>query len=54
MEAAIASEATKMVIPGNRHIVARVIQVACFKSEVTFSLKGQNVHMEVTMASEAA
>ena len=40
MEAAIASEATKTAILGNRHIDARIIQVACFKSEVKFDLKG--------------
>ena len=40
MEAAMASEATIMAVPGNMQIDARVIQVACIKSEVKFGLKG--------------
>ena len=40
MKAAIASEATKIAVPGNMCIDARVIEVACFKSEVKFYLKG--------------
>ena len=54
MEATIASEATKMAIPGNMHIDARVIEAAYFKYVVKFDLKGHCVHMEVTLASEAA
>ena len=40
MEATIASEATIMAVPGNIHIDARVIKVACIKSEVKFDLQG--------------
>ena len=40
MEAAMASEATTMAVTGNMHIDTRVIEVACFKSEVKFDLKG--------------
>ena len=40
MEATIASEATKMAVPDNMHVVAGVIEVACFKSEVKFFLNG--------------
>ena len=36
----MASEATLMAVPGNMHIDARVIEVACIKSEVKFVLKG--------------
>ena len=36
LEAAMASEATIMAILGNMHIDARVIEVACIKSEVKF------------------
>ena len=36
LEAAMASEATIMAILGNKHIDARVIEVACIKSEVKF------------------
>ena len=40
MEAAMASEATKKAIPGYRHIDARVIEVACIKSNVKSYLLG--------------
>ena len=36
LEAAMASEATMMAVTGNMHIDARVIEVACIKSEVKF------------------
>ena len=36
LEAAMASEATKMAVRGNMHINTRVIEVADFKSEVKF------------------
>ena len=35
----MASKATKMAVTGNMHIDARVIEVACIKSEVTFDLR---------------
>ena len=38
MEAAMTSEATKMAVPGNMHIDARVIEVACIKSKVKYDL----------------
>ena len=38
LEAAMASEATKMAIRGNMHMDTRVIEVADFKSEVKFDL----------------
>ena len=41
MEAATASEATKMAVPGNMHIDAMVIEVAFIKSAVKFDLQGQ-------------
>ena len=34
MEATITSEATKMAVPGNMHIDAWVIDVACIKYDV--------------------
>ena len=37
LEAAMASEATKMAIRGNMHMDTRVIEVADFKSEVNFT-----------------
>ena len=40
LEAAMASEATIMAILGNMHIDARVIEVACIKSEVKFEFGG--------------
>ena len=40
MEAAMASEATKMAVTGNMHIDARVIEVACIKYNVKLDLKG--------------
>ena len=40
MEATITSEATKMAVPGNMHIDARVIEVAFIKYDVKFDLKG--------------
>ena len=36
----MASEATLMAVPGNMHKDARVIEVACIKSEVNFVPKG--------------
>ena len=36
LEAAMASEATKMAVRGNMHMDTRVIEVADFKSEVKF------------------
>ena len=36
----MASDATIMAVPGNMHIFAMVIEVACIKSEVKFGLKG--------------
>ena len=38
LEAAMASEATKMAIRGNMHMDTRVIEVADFKPEVKFEL----------------
>ena len=40
LEAAMASEATIVAILGNMHIDARVIEVACIKSEVKFEFGG--------------
>ena len=40
LEAAMASEATIVAILGNMHIDARVIEVACIKSEVKFEFRG--------------
>ena len=40
MEAAMASEASKMAVPGNIHIDARVIKVTFIKSDVKFDLQG--------------
>ena len=40
LEAAMASEATKMAIRGNMHMDTRVIEVADFKSEVRFEFWG--------------
>ena len=40
MEAAMASEASTMTVPGNIHIDARVIKVAFIKSDVNFDLQG--------------
>ena len=37
----MASEATIMAILGNKHIDARVIEVACIKSEVKFEYGGR-------------
>ena len=42
LEAAMASEATKMAIRGNMHMDTRVIEVADFKLEVKFDLKFEN------------
>ena len=39
LEAAMASEATIMAVPGNMHIDTKVIGVACIKSEVKFDLQ---------------
>ena len=43
MEAATASEATKMAVPGNMHMDARVINVACIKSEALRLFGGHHV-----------
>ena len=40
MEATMALEASKMAVPGNIHIDARVIKVAFIKSDVKFDLQG--------------
>ena len=53
LEAAMASEATIVAILGNMHIDARVIEVACIKSEVKFDFGYHWGCLEVTMASEA-
>ena len=50
MEAATASEATKMATRGNMHMDTRVIEVTEFNSEVNLDLRG---HLEATIASEA-
>ena len=34
------SEVTKIAVPGNIHIDARVIEVACIKYDVKLDLKG--------------
>ena len=34
------SEATIIAVPGNMHMDARVIEIACIKSEVKFDLQG--------------
>ena len=39
MEVATASEASKMTVPGNIHIDARVIKVDFIKSDVKFDLQ---------------
>ena len=39
LEAAMASEATIMAVPGNMHIDTKVIGVACIKSKVKFDLQ---------------
>ena len=36
----MASEATILAVPGNMHIDARVIEVACIKSKVKSDLHG--------------
>ena len=36
----MASEAIVMAVAGNMHMDARVINVACIKSEVNFDLQG--------------
>ena len=53
MEAAMTSEATKMAVPGNMHIDARVIEVAFIKYDVKFDLKGHWGCLEDAMTSEA-
>ena len=40
LEAVMASEGTIVAILGNMHIYARVIEVACIKSEVKFEFGG--------------
>ena len=40
LEAAMASEATKMAVRGNMHIDTRVIEFADFNSVVKFELRG--------------
>ena len=51
LEAAMASEATKMAIRGNMHMDTRVIEVADFKSEVKFDLWGYRGYLVADMAS---
>ena len=53
MEAAMTSEATKMAVPGNMHIDARVIEAACIKSEIKYDLQGHWGCLEDAMTSEA-
>ena len=53
MEAAMASEATIMAVPGNMHVDAMVIGVVCIKSKVKFDLWGHWGCFEVSNASEA-
>ena len=50
LEAAMASEATKIATRGNMHMDTRVIEVTEFNSEVSLDLRG---HLEATRASEA-
>ena len=50
LEAAVASEATKMADRGNMRMDARVVEYSEFNSEVRCDLRG---HLEVAMASEA-
>ena len=38
LEVAMASEATKVVVRGNMHIIPRVMEVALFKSEVKIDI----------------
>ena len=52
MEVATASEASKMTVPGNIHIDARVIKVAFIKSDVKFDLQGHWGCLEAAMTSE--
>ena len=49
----MASEATIMAVPGNMHIDARVIGVACIKYEVKFDLQGHLGSLQITKATEA-
>ena len=49
----MASEATIMAVPGNMHIDARVIGVACMKYEVKFDLQGHWGSFQITKATEA-
>ena len=51
LEAAMASEVTKIPVRGNMHMDNRVIEDAEFKSELKFDLWGC---LEAAMASEAA
>ena len=53
LEAAMASEATKMAVWGNMHNDTRVIEIADFKSEVKFEFWGHWGCFEAAMASEA-
>ena len=52
MEAAMASEASTMTVPGNIHIDARVIKVAFIKYDVKFDLQGHWGCLEAAMTSE--
>ena len=41
LEATMASEANKLVVRSNMHIVSRVNEVPYFKSEVKFDIRGR-------------
>ena len=49
LEAAMASEATKMAVRGNMHMDTRVVEVTEFNFEVRCDLRGR---LEATMASD--
>ena len=49
LEAAMASEATKMAVRGNMHMDTRVVEVTDFNFEVRCDLRG---HLEAAMASD--
>ena len=53
-KATMASEASKMAIRGNVRMNIRLLEVACFKSEVKFDLFNHRGHLEAeaTMASK--
>ena len=52
MEATMALEASKMAVPSNIYIDARVIKVAFIKSDVKFDLQGHWGCLEAAMTSE--